>query len=116
MYPPCLGYIKNYARGVKPPLCIPPFRVPRLSTGKSCKVIISTYTTFTLNVFKVLRLVYSVHYFIKKKMEELASSQTPATRIALRFFLFINICFAATKAALDVAANATDHRNRGVHA
>jgi len=50
-----------------------------------------------------------------KKMEELASSQTPATRIALRFFLFINISFAATKAALDVTANAADHRNGGIH-
>ena len=50
-----------------------------------------------------------------KKMEELASSQTPATRIAFRFFLFINISFAATKAALDVTANAADHRNGGIH-
>ena len=49
-------------------------------------------------------------------MEELASSQTPATRIAFRFFLFIDICFAATKATLDVASNATDHWNRSVHA
>ena len=54
--------------------------------------------------------------FIKKKKEELASSQTPVTRTAFRFFLFINICFTATKAALDVAANAAYHRYGGVHA
>lgn len=50
-----------------------------------------------------------------KKMEELASSQTPGTQIAFRFFLFINICFAATKAALDVTPNAADDRDRGIH-
>ena len=72
------------------------------------------YTTFTLNVFKVsFRLQCTL--FLLKKMEELASSQTPATRIAFRFFLFINICFTATKAALDVTANAADHRNGGIH-
>ena len=57
--------------------------------------------------------------FIKtKKMEELASSQTPATRIALRFFLFIfiNVCSRASQTALNIAANAAYHRYRGIHA
>ena len=49
-------------------------------------------------------------------MEELPRSQTPATRIAFRFFLFINIRFAASEATLDVASNATNHRNGGIHA
>ena len=62
-------------------------------------------------MFKVLHLGYNVHYFIKKK-EELASSQTPVTRIAFRFFLFINISTAAFKATIDVTPNAL-HKGRG---
>jgi len=49
-------------------------------------------------------------------MEELASSQTPGARIALRFFLFIYISFTATKAALNYAPDAPDLGNRDIHA